>query len=170
MIYTKTRGNPRQGSRFAITVYKPPQECRLHSLKSPAKSSSRSSKSRQSKLVVNLKIIVKNVFLYMYIFLMSIKSYTQAIVFTFFVAVTWFECSKLFQFNEISIYVVTVLLMAMVRRIFLRRFNGDCNSTSTLIPRLIKQGHMCFTGDGMPNVKVKYMRRKIGTINILVHT
>lgn len=63
MIYTKTRGNPRQGSRFAITVYKPPQECRLHSLKSPAKSSSRSSKSRQSKLVVNLKIIVKNVFL-----------------------------------------------------------------------------------------------------------
>lgn len=164
MIYTKTRGNPRQGSRFAIAVYQPPQECRLHSLKSPAKSSSCSSKSRQSKLVV------KYVFLYMYIFLMSIKSYTQAIVFTFFVSVTWFVCSKLFQFNEISIYVVTVLLMAMVRRVFFRRFNGDCNSTSTLIPRLIKQGHMCFTGDGMPNVKVKYMRRKIGTINILVHT
>lgn len=37
--------------------YQPPQECRLHSLKSPAQSISRSSKSRQSKLVVYLKIV-----------------------------------------------------------------------------------------------------------------
>lgn len=79
MIYTKTRGNPRQGSRFGISVYQPPQECRLHSLKSPAKSSSRSSKSRQSKLVVNLKIIV-NVFVYISV---SIKCCTRANWFCF---------------------------------------------------------------------------------------
>lgn len=78
MIYTKTRGNPRQGSRFGIPVYQPPQECRLHSLKYPAPSSSRSSKSRQSKLVVYLKIVYISV---------SIKCCTRADC-LFFVVVT----------------------------------------------------------------------------------
>lgn len=66
--------DPGSGSLFT----NPPQECRLHSLKYPAQSSSRLSKSRQSKLVVYLKIVYISV---------SIKCCTRADC-LFFVVVT----------------------------------------------------------------------------------